>query len=78
MSAAGTFRDAQGQVVHLPPPTSADLEAVAQFRSELNRRLAPEAVLERIRTHTALIAAARQAGNGSRQVANDSRRAANG
>jgi hypothetical protein len=40
------------------------LEAVAEYRSELNRRLAPEAVLDRIKKHTALIAAARRMPNG--------------
>lgn len=64
MSEAGTFRDVQGRVVRLPPPSSADLDAVADFRTELNLRLAPEAVLERIRRHTALIADARRAANG--------------
>ncbi len=64
MSSAGTFRDVEGRVVRLPPPRRADLEAVAEFRSELNRRLAPEVVLERIRKHTALIAAARRVADG--------------
>ncbi len=50
--------------MRLPLPSCEDQEAVAEFRSELNGRLAPAAVLERIRRHTALIAEARRAANG--------------
>jgi hypothetical protein len=64
VSSAGTFRDIHGRLVRLPLPSREDQDAVAEFRSELNGRLAPAAVLERIRKHTALIAEARRAATG--------------
>ncbi|MDQ2881993.1 MAG: hypothetical protein M3Y48_12405, partial [Actinomycetota bacterium] len=56
VSTTGTFRDIHGRLVRLPLPSCEDQEAVAEFRLELNGRMAPAAVLERIRKHTALIA----------------------
>lgn len=64
MTSAGTFRDVQGRLVRVPTPSLADLEAIAAYRSELNRRLAPEVVLDRIRKHTAVLAMARRTPNG--------------
>ena len=61
---AGGFRDAQGRRILLPPPSDGDDEAIAAFRTQLNSRLAPEAVLERIRRHTALIAEGRLVADG--------------
>lgn len=48
-----------GRLVALPPPVDADEVVVSEFRSQLNARMTPEAVLDRIRRHTALIAEAR-------------------
>ncbi len=63
MTPAGSFRDVHGRLVALPAPDDEAEEAVAAFRAQLNGRMAPEAVLERIRRHTALIAEARRVAN---------------
>lgn len=63
VSSGGTFPDVDGRLVVVPPPDAADEVAIASFRSGLNARMAPEAILERIRRHTALIAEGRRGVN---------------